>query len=211
MPFFVVNCNFCFNMQVVPAILRDSPSLSVNNTATQPNAPLPAAYLHGYQSPAGATAAASPPPLPARGAQQRAPAAALSGGIAAATTHPPWGTQHGRTGCPERPPKTTASLSSLVGSPVSQAAMQPPKTASARQQGKHRWSRIRPGANSAEAANAPRHVGSPSKGQGRFPACVDVTREVSAVFPRAKPTRRDSAEAWEDARDAGSLHISRLL
>lgn len=122
MPFFVVNCNFCFNMQVVPAILRDSPSLSVNNTATQPNAPLPAAYLHGYQSPAGAMAAASPPPLPARSAQQRAPAAALSGGIATAATCPPRGTQHGRTGCSERPPKTTASPSSLVGSPVSQAA-----------------------------------------------------------------------------------------
>lgn len=105
MPFFVVNCNFCFNMQVVPAILRDSPSLSVNNTATQPNAPSPAAYLHGYQSPAGATAAASPPPLPARGAQQRAPATALSRGIATAATCPPRGTQRGRTGCSERPPQ----------------------------------------------------------------------------------------------------------
>lgn len=133
MPFFllliaisVLICKWCRLSPETPS------SFSVNNTAAPAQRALPAAYLQGYRSPAGAAAAASPPDRllrrrPRRGAFGKAPAAALAAGTAAPATQPPPGTPSSGAGpaAQRDPPKPTAPRSSPVGTPASQAAPQP--------------------------------------------------------------------------------------
>lgn len=220
MPFFLLLIAISVLICKLRRLSPETPSsFSVNNTAAPARRALPAAYLQGYRSPAGAAAAASPPDRllrhrPRRGAFGKAPAAALAAGTAAPATQPPPGTPSSGAGpaAQRDPPPSPRHPGPAPWEPRRRrrhrSLGQESEEGAA---GRCCGHRIRPGTRSAEAVNAPPARGVTQRGErktrtprGRDPGgrCCD---------PKGRTRHGDAAEAWEDAGDAGSPLIPGLL